>query len=400
MIERERIPDDEEKTFKKLFRDGLAMFYDKIIDHRLVFPFNDHYDTGTVVPLMLGEFFFRDCHFNHEIVITDIPENYNLTFKNCIFKENLRLENAIIKSNVRFRDCRFLGETDFHHTRFEKRADFWKSTFYQNTKFYKTEFLDIADFSAVCFKENVLFTHALIHKLLVLRNTNPEKGFDLSTAVLVGDLSIFNFKFDDYTTYTQIYKDLDNALTKEDTFSYDEAYTAIYETIIAESYQIPIENKRETYRIIKHQLENQKNYIDAIPYKVKESRTHFKESWLQIRYGVHLFNPISNIIVLSLNGLSNWFGSSYIQGILFTLSVGTIFFHWALSHIGNFEFTMDYTQWQWDYFVQFLNPTHRFDYMKAIDAHPRTWFFIWDFIGRIFVGYGIYQTIQAFRKYR
>jgi hypothetical protein len=182
--------------------------------------------------------------------------------------------------------------------------------------------------------------------------------------------------------------------------AYINAYQRVYYNAVTRNHLIPVENKRETYRIIKNQLESQKNFIDAIPYKVKESRTHFKESWQQLRNGVHVFNPISNLIVLSLNGISNWFGSSYIQGAIFTVLIGGLFFTLGLSHISDFKFTWDYEQWQWEYFVQFLNPTHRFDYMKAIDENPRTWFFIWDFIGRIFVSYGIYQTIQAFRKYK
>jgi hypothetical protein len=50
------------------------------------------------------------------------------------------------------------------------------------------------------------------------------------------------------------------------------------------------------------------------------------------------------------------------------------------------------------YFLEFLNPTHKFDYIQEDGLTTR--FYLFDFIGRIFVGYGIYQFIQAFRKYK
>ena len=134
--------------------------------------------------------------------------------------------------------------------------------------------------------------------------------------------------------------------------------------------------------------------------KIDDSVLFLKESFKKLWHGHKISRSISNIIVLSLNAISNRFGSSYITGIIFTLSVATLFFNLALSHIGDYVFTANIGDWEWRYFVQFINPTHRFDYMKLVDVNPRQWFFIWDFLGRIFIGYGIYQTIQAFRKYR
>ena len=236
---------------------------------------------------------------------------------------------------------------------------------------------------------------------MILRGTYPEKGFDISLAIISGELSIFDFQFDDYNAYGAIYKDLNEEFKKaKPEIRYQRAYDIVYEKAVSINHQIPIENKRETYRILKNQLESQKNFIDSIPFRVMENKTLLKESYNKLINGHTITRPLSNIIVLSLNAISNWFGSSYNIGILFTLSIAGLFFNLALSHIGDFVFTTNISDWQWRYFVQFINPTHRFDYMKLIDVNPRKWFFIWDFLGRIFVGYGIYQTITAFRKYK
>ncbi|MDO5970791.1 hypothetical protein Q4Q35_13320 [Flavivirga aquimarina] len=50
------------------------------------------------------------------------------------------------------------------------------------------------------------------------------------------------------------------------------------------------------------------------------------------------------------------------------------------------------------YFFNFIIPTHKTNYMDELK--PNNWFYLWDFIGRALVAFGIYQTIQAFRKYK
>ena len=368
---------------------------------------------------------FKNCYFSKDVYIGATDMDFKF-IDNCFFKTSLKLrggkniikfqycviekldcEDAVFgneteksKGKLKLYNCE-LYEVNFRNTTFHSLVNFFRSTFYNPITFYKTKFLDTVVLSAVTFRENVLLSYTVINGLMMLRGTFVEKGFDISLAIINGKLSLFNFVIDDYATYSKIHKDVETAMKKySGEYEYVQAYEEVYEEALSHKHLIPIENKRETYRIIKHQLESQKNYIDAIRYKVMESKTHFKESWQQIRHGVHFFNPLSNLGILSLNGLSNWFGLSYVLGIIFTVSIASFFFNLALSHIGYFEFTWDYTAWQWEYFVQFLNPTHRFDYMKAIDPNPKKWFFIWDFIGRIFISYGIYQTIQAFRKYK
>ncbi|WP_339848268.1 pentapeptide repeat-containing protein [uncultured Dokdonia sp.] len=345
---------------------------------------------------------FNDCTFDENVnVSSDHNKNCVVTFVNCIFRKDVWGEDSVMDGKVRFRNCHFKGDVNFRNTTFNNLADFWSCTFYKPTTFYKTDFRDIVVFSAVNFKENVLFTYTLIEKLMILRGTDPEKGFDLSLAIIAGELSVFDFQFDDYSAYGKIYKDLSAELKQHHkNYSYQKAYETVYENAVSNEHLIPLENKRETYRILKSQLESQKNYIDAVPFRVMENKTLLKESVKKLANGHTFWRPISNIIVLVLNALSNWFGSSYLLGLVFTVSIASIFFNLALSHIGDFVFTWNYENWQWRYFVQFINPTHRTDYMKLVDENPRQWFFIWDFIGRIFIGYGIYQTIQAFRKYK
>ncbi|WP_299600289.1 pentapeptide repeat-containing protein [uncultured Aquimarina sp.] len=351
-----------------------------------------------------------DSNFNVELLLNTcgpmtnddgkVLHNTVFEFIDCHFYGDIVAEESTLDCKVKFRNCHFHGDVNFRNTTFKDLADFWKCTFYKPTTFYKTDFLSTVVFSASTFKENALFTYTLIDKLMILRGTNPEKGFDLSLAIIAGQISVYDFKMDDYNSFGKIYKETNKAIEADKSLEYNDAYEKIYDAAVTTGHIIPIENKRETYRILKSQLESQKNFIDAVPYRVMENKTLLKESWKKLVNGHTFSRPISNIIVLSLNAISNWFGQSYILAFIFTASIGGLFFTWMLSYIGNFELTTDISKWQWQYFVQYLNPTHRFDFMKAVDESPSQGFYILDFVGRIFIGYGIYQIIQAFRKYK
>ena len=97
------------------------------------------------------------------------------------------------------------------------------------------------------------------------------------------------------------------------------------------------------------------------------------------------------------------FDSNWIQSISFTFWIA-IFWYIIFLLFVNID-TQLYWDWDWDwdnlgetvkYAMQFLNITE-WDY-KLFDA-KYYWAYIPLLVGRIFVGLGVYQTIQAFRKY-
>ncbi len=112
-------------------------------------------------------------------------------------------------------------------------------------------------------------------------------------------------------------------------------------------------------------------------------------------------NSVSDRVLLWFNKWSNNYGKSYIRSILFTLIVPFPFFYLSILGTNHFEFNYNITGSSilegLKYFIQFLVPTHKFNY---IEENPNFMFYLFDFLGRIFVGYGIYQTIQAFRKFK
>jgi hypothetical protein len=113
-------------------------------------------------------------------------------------------------------------------------------------------------------------------------------------------------------------------------------------------------------------------------------------------------------IILLLNRVSNKYGLSWGQGVLFTFFAGLFFFSiyvpvfmdrsLDLSLSGIAEWIKLVSE-QLKFFPHVFNPTHPFDYMDSVSKNYEGWALVVDMLGRIVVGFGIYQTIQAFRKY-
>ncbi|MDO4782356.1 MAG: pentapeptide repeat-containing protein [Capnocytophaga felis] len=118
---------------------------------------------------------------------------------------------------------------------------------------------------------------------------------------------------------------------------------------------------------------------------------------------VAFFSYLNNDkIILYLNKYSNNFGTNWVNGIVFILWVGMIsYFLILISLSTQLEWDIDNPD-AWDnflkHFLEVINVTHWKDIEPfGVKLNSLAYFFL--FIGRIFIGYGYYQTIQAFRKY-
>lgn len=325
----------------------------------------------------------RNCVFNKPVSFSNITFIHDSYFINCEFKDKLNFENAIFESKARFYGTSF-SIVNFNNTVFKDLADFWGTVFKKDLIFYKTDFLGTTVFSTAKFKENVLYTYTLIENSAIFRGTNFRKGVDFSLAIIQGRLNLFDIKITDFEC-------------KKD--SEDEKQ---YETYVSEEAIITMKNKRETFRILKNTLISQGNKIDSLRFSIIEQNTFKKQLFNSLINKDHKF-PIQDYIILFTNYLSNNHGRSYVRAIFFTLGISFIFFYLSLLATENFYFSFEGISLEGlkksvRYYFIFLNPTHN---IKFLDAEsPTTLFYISDFLGRIFTSYGIYQTIQAFRKYK
>ncbi len=121
---------------------------------------------------------------------------------------------------------------------------------------------------------------------------------------------------------------------------------------------------------------------------------------IQLLRHIHL----SEYVLLCLNTVSNKNGLSWKRGIIFTMITAMIFFfminYWGIESDGR----MFYIDWRFNNFgevwknylslINLINFNDKFDGFRLNDCGETLFF-----MSKLFVGYGIYQTISAFRKY-
>ena len=197
---------------------------------------------------------FANCIFKEPFTVKNIYKS-DVNFQNCTFEKEATFTDVTFEGKVRIQSSNFKDNVSFDNTKFNDLCDFWNTTFYQVTIFYKTDFLKTTVFSRTTFFENVLFTYTLIDKVAIFRGAIFKKGLDLSTAIINGTLNLFDFNLKDF--------DAANILDENE-----------YEQMITEDGIIPERNKRETFRIIKKQFENQNNHIPALDYSALELKSH------------------------------------------------------------------------------------------------------------------------------
>jgi uncharacterized protein YjbI with pentapeptide repeats len=137
--------------------------------------------------------------------------------------------------------------------------------------------------------------------------------------------------------------------------------------------------------------------VRASEYQSREIEAHYRTIDL---FSKHFFTKIN----LFFNLISNNFGRNWAQGTLFSIAIGLLFFYFLVLSSDEFYFAWKFRSDLLDSFLKFMNPLRHFDTEaifsdKQPQVTPNNWSYVWDFLGRIFVTYGYYQTIQAFRRF-
>ena len=147
-------------------------------------------------------------------------------------------------------------------------------------------------------------------------------------------------------------------------------------------------NDQYTLAKAQNNKKNQINYYQAAQHNLFLSL--FSIKW---------YKNIPSMLSLLVAMLYSNFGSNWFRSITVTLAISFGFFYLMLGTI------QQDIPWRVaaSYFVQFLNPVHKFTFMDAKDVllSPSKCFdfVLYDFIGRIVTGIGIYETVRSFRKF-
>ena len=183
-------------------------------------------------------------------------------------------------------------------------------------------------------------------------------------------------------------------------------------------------NKRDHHQaqLVFGQLQNtytkQGDSVRASEYLSREVAAHYDTiSWISKRFLPlskknsltipYWFNEkIFTKISLFLSKISTSFGRNWFQGALFTFTTGFVFFIALLISTSAYEFSwpIKFRGELTDSFLKFMNPLRHFETENIFSNHynysiATSCSYVIDFFGRIFITFGYYQTIQAFRRF-
>jgi uncharacterized protein YjbI with pentapeptide repeats len=180
----------------------------------------------------------------------------------------------------------------------------------------------------------------------------------------------------------------------------------ISESFISESFfpkKVFVGGKRNytqarlAYGQLRMAFQKQGDTVNSLEYHSREIEAHYNN--------IRLWSPdFFTTINLWLNLISNYFGRWWWLGMGVTLIIGVISFLCLLFTMDGFHFSLTGKVWEYtDSFWKFMNPLRHFDTQTLFDRHdniqPTSWTYTIDFLARVFIAFGYYQTIQAFRRY-
>ncbi|WP_454961223.1 pentapeptide repeat-containing protein [Capnocytophaga leadbetteri] len=372
----------------------------------------------------IGNIYFSEAFFETDVDFSGSQFN-TISFGNAIFDRNVRFHKTTFNNNI-----------DFFNTSFNNLVEFYRAHFYKPIQFHFTDFLDRAIFSNTIFYREAQFLYNKVenNSYINFESAIFKRGLDISRSNFNCNLNFWNTTIEeDGEDY--IFKNIDDIKYKNDFEAHNEV-PSIYKQL------------RETYRIIKDNSYKQNNKIEALEFSKREMLVYEREL-----KSVSSKNNNDKLLLLA-NKISNNFGTNWLRGILFTASAGVITYLLmlcCLPFIHNTYIIISFS------FIIIIISTYSFlnknidsflpililiilsllltiilfkspflykenicikdyiipDFIKilnVIDLKPfekeensifnlsgLSYLFL--FIGRIFIGYGYYQTIQAFRKF-
>lgn len=350
--------------------------------------------------------FKKSCSFERIIFAADADFNgcvfeSNCNFRDVTFRGNLTINS--FSSFVSFNKVRFNSDTfwgynfktvDFSYCTFAKTLDLSERTFDGKVHLNSSIFHDDVYFENSTFKDKVNAWETIFKKNVTFKWANFKDKINLTESTIKGEKCNFygsNFEGNAYfykTTFNEL--DLKNSVIEKGLFFLGAKVNKA---------------KRETNRIIKNEFIRQNNKIEALKYHAFEMEA-YKVELIENRTNNKSNYSFWDYWILKINKLSNNYGRSPGVGLTFTLTMALTFFllyylslkDYPVQLSLNTSFYETYTSIGIvaGHFIEFINPAHKVNFLYE---YLGSWSIFIDYFSRIFIGFGIYQLIQSFRKY-
>lgn len=343
--------------------------------------------------------YFEFNHINNVTGIFDFSNNIIGDEKfekvnSCVFHSS-HLSNVSFSDNVFKAYTSFKGSTfSFNKENFKNTGSHWYESKFERNEFNKVKFNEIEivnyikfddckfhsttwfekcksleeseiTFIACKFEKYSLFDNSKFNKIGILHSTFREKA------------SFKNFEANDFKIYQVTFGEV-----------------AYFDDLNKENETVIEYWDRETLRAIKRELINTHNQIDYLRFKAYELNAYKKEvnqnklNW-------------KDSLILYFNKDSNYFGLDWTKGLQFIIKWGFLFyFLYLLVYILQAKNKCLIPK-QEDFYINYLKFLNPFSFLKSPIDDAENYFlpFLFFVLGKIFVSYGIYQTVQAFRKF-
>ena len=290
-----------------------------------------------------------------------------------------------------------IGLINIDNTKFESNFDLYNNTiskkcFIQRCQFNKIDikrtFFDLGiEFNDSSFQDKALFESPsnLIRSELSFLNVNfgSQVSFEKTSMFFLKFESVF---FKEIVSFQKLECDyLELNKTHFDKVGF-------FNDLLIKS---PEKCSLSTIRTIKNQLNKTENKIDYLKFNAIEMNLLIKDK----------NTSKSDLVLLILNKNSSDYGTNWAKGIWFTLK-NSLFFFIVLLFVNNF-LKSDYplcinTKNDFADFGFTLNYFLKFVFnlgLNDTEIQSNGWLYLIFIFAKILIGYGIYQTIQAFRKY-
>lgn len=400
------------------------------------------------------DFELYDCRFNYRFII--IHDKFNRVFsisashfdaeiffiRKNEFLSNVEFCEISSKSEIIIEKCIFSDEVDFSNSVFHKRVLIKNCTFKKGVKFNRVNFIN--DFSFInnevygcislencAFKGRVKVFHVQGEIDEINLNSSIIKGLlelnGLTSSLILSEKSSIKLKNvfvepDGYLIIRNINENhkftgeinftdanlLGNVVLKNiylKTFFLTNA--VMVGGFYTEHLHFREDSDSQTYVRLKDEALKNNNSIKAMRYREKEMSSYSKELNSQRTWN-NIWTWLTDESILFLNTISNKNGLSWLRGITFTLVCAIIFF-WIINFFGIESnqphfFVLDLKTFHfegvgeiWKRFLNMFYLTNFKDKFEGVklNALGETVFFL----SKIFISYGIYQTIVAFRKF-
>ena len=340
---------------------------------------------------------FIGTSFSRSVIFRDIIFSQNIEFIGTTFSKSMKFMSTIFSRTVLFIDTTFSQNVEFINTIFNQDMKFMSAIFSQNVNFYGTIFEQEASFWDIKSEQIIEFNDIKMNtakSYLTFRNINYDyKTQNFSDTPKESTIAIVNTVMNgriDFHNVSINKIDLSNTVVVSNG-------VLITDNLIIKNY-----DSWKTARFLKHEAIKVSNTVESLKFHAEEKDLHRKDSWKNHKYGEWLSLLLSKVV--------NNHGQSWFQAFCFTLVVWILsftFFYMPFSSFfsGNYWYYVlnsgEYFSKIFEYLVP-TNYTQIQEYFELTDLWiwTRLGGGFWYMLGKIFVPYGIFEIIKAFRKYR